>query len=1108
MCSRRVAPDLFRVLRGMAGAFLAAIPVRSPPVGRKRISVSLAAVGLATFGLLASPETAAAAPIACSTPALVSAIAAASGGGSVTLASGCVYTLTAANNSTDGGGGTGLPVITGSVTVAGTGATITRSTAAGTPTFRIFDVASSGNLTLDSLTVSNGLLDKTGSTGGAGIYNHGILSISGSTFTGNSSPSPNGVSGGGISNTGQLTVTTSTFTNNSAQEGGAMFNQNTATITQTTFANNVGTIYGGGAILNAFGTTNVSTSAFVGNTGPGGGAIDNDTTMTFRNSTFYNNTGGSAGGGAINNFGTVTFIQSTLSGNTASTGANIHNFSFGSVTATTTLIMSIVANGVGGSNCNSNGPPIVDSGYNLDSGSSCGFTTAQHSLNNTQPQLLALASNGGPTQTMALPLQSAAVNAIPTSVSGCSGSTDQRGVARPQGSGCDIGAYEVIISGGDTQPPTIPTGLTATSVTAHAVSLQWNASTDNVAVTGYTVYRNGTVVGSTGGALATTFTDVTVAPSTAYSFTVDAFDGAGNHSAQSAALPVTTSATTGIQWAEGGAVGTSTKVTSTTIPLGATVHAGDLLVGWFGQYDSAGQVQVSDNVNGPWTRSASMTWSTAGDLALYYVQNAAASPTGVTVTIAASMATYLEGAASDYGGVAQSGALDKVVVAKGVGTAVDSGATGAVGAGELVVGGIITGASPTSATPGSTQGQTFTMRAQTASGSVDIEDVLASSAGTQNARATLGTSADWYAVAAVFRGAAGLPPPTSLTASPVSTSQIGLSWTGSGGATGYKIQRSLNGSTGWAQVGTSITTTFTDTGLSPSTTYFYRVVASNGTVDSVPSNVASATTATPLNYVAGTVGTDNGLWVLHAGSSWTSLGGVLIGAPAVVAIPQSSGPAVPLYIATGSDHGLWVRNDSHGWQSFGGAPIYCIDNPGAAVIAGTLYVACQGQDHALWHAETPAPSGTNLPSLDPKGWQSLGGILAAGPTVASVAGKPTYFVTGTDQHIYSRDLSSGFVGYSWTCTGHPAVATYGSTSYFACHGTDNALWYATNSGSGWSPAQGLGGVLTDGVGLAATSTGPIFFVEGTDQHVWQRTITSGWTSDGGQIILGVEATAL
>ena len=46
---------------------------------------------------------------------------------------------------------------------------------------------------------------------------------------------------------------------------------------------------------------------------------------------------------------------------------------------------------------------------------------------------------------MALPLNSPAVNAIPATVPGCAGSTDQRGVSRPQGPACDIGAYELIM---------------------------------------------------------------------------------------------------------------------------------------------------------------------------------------------------------------------------------------------------------------------------------------------------------------------------------------------------------------------------------------------------------------------------------------------------------------------------------------------------------------------------------------------------------------------------------------------------------------------------------------------------------------------------------------
>jgi chitodextrinase len=833
----------------MVWAITTTVAIVSAAFGRKRVSAGAAGVvALTAFGLAAAPLVALAAPIPCTTSDLIAAISAANGqagGGTVTLAAGCVYTLTAVNNSTDGG--TGLPVITGTVTIAGSAATIARSTAPGTPTFRLFDVASSGSLALDSLTLSHGLLSSSGSTGGAGIYNHGTLTVSATTFSNNSSPSPNGVSGGAISNSGQLTVTTSTFTGNIAQEGASIFNQNTTTITQTTFANNKATIYGGGGILNGFGTTTVSGSTFVGNTGPGGGAIDNDTTMVVSNSTFYNNSDGGNGGGVVNNFGTITFIQSTLSGNKASTGANIHNYSYGGVTATVTLSMTIVDNGIGSSNCSSNGPPIIDNGYNLDSGSSCGLSSAQHSLSNAAPQLDALASNGGPTQTMALPLSSPAVDAIPTSVSGCSGATDQRGIARPQGAGCDIGAFEAIISSSDTQPPTVPTGLSTSSVTASSVSLQWNASTDDVAVTGYTVYRNGTVVGRTGSVGATTFSDATVAPATTYSYTVDAVDAGALHSAQSPPVSVTTSSPPpGIHWSQAGTVGTGGNVTTTTLALTGAVHAGDLLVGWFGQYNSAGQVRVSDNINGAWTRGASETWSSTGDLALYYVQNSAAAPSGVTITIAASTATYLEAAASDYSGVALSGALDKAVVAKGVGTAADSGATAAVGAGELVVGGVITGGSPGSTAPGTTQGQAFTMRAQRPSGSVDIEDVLSSTAGAQNGRATLHSATDWYALGAVFHQLTNpdtQPPtvPTGLTATASTSSpQVNLAWNASTdnvGVTGYTVYR--NGSALASVSGSALT--YQDNAVTSLATYSYSVdafdAAGNHSAQSSPAGV-------------------------------------------------------------------------------------------------------------------------------------------------------------------------------------------------------------------------------------------------------------------------------
>lgn len=95
----------------------------------------------------------------------------------------------------------------------------------------------------------------------------------------------------------------------------------------------------------------------------------------------------------------------------------------------------------------------------------------------------------------------------------------------------------------DTTPPTAPTGLTATALSATQLSLRWNASTDNVAVAGYRVYRNGTLVGST---TSTSYTDGSAAPATGYSYTVRAYDAAGNTSASSTTASVTTpSPTTG-----------------------------------------------------------------------------------------------------------------------------------------------------------------------------------------------------------------------------------------------------------------------------------------------------------------------------------------------------------------------------------------------------------------------------------------------------------------------------------------------------------------------------------------------------------------------------------
>jgi Bacterial Ig domain/IPT/TIG domain len=91
----------------------------------------------------------------------------------------------------------------------------------------------------------------------------------------------------------------------------------------------------------------------------------------------------------------------------------------------------------------------------------------------------------------------------------------------------------------DTTPPTVPTGLTATAISSSQINLTWTASTDNVGVKGYNVYRGGVKIGTTP---STSYLDGGLNASTSYTYNVSAYDAAGNTSAQSAGASATTQA--------------------------------------------------------------------------------------------------------------------------------------------------------------------------------------------------------------------------------------------------------------------------------------------------------------------------------------------------------------------------------------------------------------------------------------------------------------------------------------------------------------------------------------------------------------------------------------
>jgi chitodextrinase len=99
--------------------------------------------------------------------------------------------------------------------------------------------------------------------------------------------------------------------------------------------------------------------------------------------------------------------------------------------------------------------------------------------------------------------------------------------------------YQITIGGGssDIQAPTVPTGLIATAVSPSQINLSWNVSTDNVGVTGYRIYRDGSLLTTTA---SNNYSSTGLSASTLYSYTVSAYDAASNFSAQSGSASATT----------------------------------------------------------------------------------------------------------------------------------------------------------------------------------------------------------------------------------------------------------------------------------------------------------------------------------------------------------------------------------------------------------------------------------------------------------------------------------------------------------------------------------------------------------------------------------------
>jgi len=209
--------------------------------------------------------------------------------------------------------GSALPDLSTPVTISGPGADrlmLTRPAYAGA--FRIFNVTTTGTVSISSLTIDDGGPPSGSNGGGIQNVNAGTVNVTNCTLSNNSVTS---AKGGGIHNdsTGTINITGSTFTNNSDTTGGggAIFNNyGTVSLTNSTLESNSVTSGNGGGIYNySSGTVTVTNSAISDN------VVSSDANASFGGGAGIFNIGG----------GTVTVIGSTLSGNLA-TGNNFNSY--------------------------------------------------------------------------------------------------------------------------------------------------------------------------------------------------------------------------------------------------------------------------------------------------------------------------------------------------------------------------------------------------------------------------------------------------------------------------------------------------------------------------------------------------------------------------------------------------------------------------------------------------------------------------------------------------------------------------------------------------------------------------------------------------------------
>ena len=289
--------------------------------------------------------------------------------------------------------------------------------------------------------------------------------------------------------------------------------------------------------------------------------------------------------------------------------------------------------------------------------------------------------------------------------------------------------------------------------------------------------------------------------------------------------------------------------TSCAVNLTGT-NAGDLIVLGLFVLNSTSVSSVVDTQGNTYTLiGGPQTWSSNNFVErLYYAKKIKGGADTVTVTLSGSI--HMELYLYDYSGLDTSSPLDaSATPTTGTGLSGTSGTVTTTNANDLLFGFFHSDNNVTN-----TAGSGFTGRSL--SGNLLGEDRTAISIGSYSATMSFSGSADYVGFFVAFKAASGTPAaPGTPTYTNISTTSLTVNWTSSTGATSYNVYRSPSSSGTYSQMGTTSSTSFGDTGLTPNTTYWYKVAGTNANGTGSQSASSSVTTLSggPVSYVTGNV---------------------------------------------------------------------------------------------------------------------------------------------------------------------------------------------------------------------------------------------------------------